>query len=207
MSRFLVSALGAAILLGALSTLVLAGQPDPNQSTWGNLVGCSPKNTTAPVNARYSFVGTIRDGAGAPIANFPASQLELDFGDCNNLSTRPSDQIPADGDSNINGQVVWTVNLNFGGKDPCAVRVLVQNVVFKTLASHQGLPNAQIDGGVRSVDENGDGLVALSDLGEFQQEFVNTGTRRDYVGDLGPVFDGLTALADLGTYQQHFTAP
>ncbi len=205
MSRFLVCALGVAVLLGALSTLVLAGQPDPNQSTWGNLVGCSPKNLTAPPASRYVFTGTIRDGAGAPIANFPASQLELDFGACTANSTRPADQIQADGDSNINGVVTWTTALNFGGGDPCSVRVLVQNVVFKTLIADGTNPGG-IDGGVRSVDENGDGSVALADLGIFQQEFVNTGVRRDYRGDLGPVFDGNTALADLGTFQQHFTA-
>jgi hypothetical protein len=207
MSRFLASALGAAVLLGALSSIGVAGTPDPNQSTWGNLVGCSPKNLTAPAPARYSFTGTLRDGAGAPIAGFPAAQLELDFGSCLNASTRPANQIAADTDSDVNGVVRWATNLTFGGGDPCEVRVLVQNVVFKTLAAHQGLPNAQLDGGVRSTDENGDGLVAIQDLGIFQQEFVNTGTRNDYRGDLGPVYDGLTAIQDLGTFQQHFTAP
>jgi hypothetical protein len=207
MSRFLASALGAAVLLGAMSSQAPAGQPDPNQSTWNNLVGCSPKNTTAPVASRYTFQGTLRDGAGAPIANFPAAQLELDFGSCLNQSTRPQNQIAADADSDVNGVVRWNSALNFGGGDPCAVRVLVQNVVFKTLAADQGLPGPSLDGGIRSVDENGDGLVALGDLSTFQQEFVNTGTRHDFRGDLGPTFDGLTALADLSTFQQHFTAP
>lgn len=207
MSRFLASALGAAVLLGALSSLAPAGQPDPNQSTWNNLVGCSPKNATAPAAARYVFTGTLRDGAGAPIANFPAAQLELDFGSCLNQSTRPQNQIPADADSDVNGVVRWQTALIFGGADPCAVRVLVQNVVFKTLAAHQGLPNPSIDGGLRSVDENGDGSVGLGDLSIFQQEFVNTGTRNDWRGDLGPTFDGSTGLADLSTFQQHFTAP
>jgi hypothetical protein len=207
MSRFLASALGAAVLLGALSSLGLAGQPDPNQSTWGNLVGCSPKNLSAPAPSRYAFTGTLRDGAGAPIANFPGAQLELDFGSCLNASTRPQNQIAADGPSDVNGVVRWQTALTFGGGDPCEVRVLVQNVVFKTLAQHQGLPGAQTDGGVRSVDENGDGFVALPDLALFQQEFVNTGTRQDFRGDLGPTFDGQTALPDLSTFQQHFTAP
>jgi hypothetical protein len=207
MSRFLASALGVAVLLGALSSLGVAGQPDPNQSTWGNLVGCSPKNLTAPAAARYAFVGTLRDGAGAPIGNFPAASLELDFGSCTNPSTRPQNQIAADGPSDANGVVRWQTALTFGGADPCEVRVLVQNVVFKTLAAHQGLPNASIDGGLRSVDENGNGTVDLPDLSLFQQEFVNTGTRADWRGDLGPTFDGLTALPDLSTFQQHFTAP
>ena len=149
MSRFLASALGAAVLLGALSSVGLAGQPDPNQSTWNNLVGCSPKNTTAPVASRYTFQGTLRDGAGAPIVNFAAAALELDFGSCLNTSTRPQNQIPADAPSDVNGVVRWSTALTFGGGDPCEVRVLVQNVVFKTLASHQGLPGPSIDGGVR----------------------------------------------------------
>jgi hypothetical protein len=57
------------------------------------------------------------------------------------------------------------------------------------------------------VDQLGDGVVALGDLSIFQQEFVNTGTRHDFRGDLGPTFDGLTALGDLSTFQVHFTAP
>jgi hypothetical protein len=194
-----------AVLLGALSTLALAGQPDPNQSTWGNVVGCSPKNLTAPPPAQYIFTGTIRDGAAAPIADFPASQLELDFGSCTNQSTRPADQIVADSNSNANGLVTWRVNLNFGGGDPCAVRILVQNVVFKTLLA-DGSGQA-IDGGLRSPDQNGDGGVALGDLSLFQQEFVNTGVRHDYRGDLAPPFDGNTALGDLSVFQGHFTAP
>jgi hypothetical protein len=57
------------------------------------------------------------------------------------------------------------------------------------------------------VDENGDGQVAIQDLSIFQQEFVNTGTRQDFRGDLAQPFDGLTAIQDLSQFQQHFTAP
>ena len=209
MSRFLASALGAAVLLGALSSVSVAGNPDPAFSTWGNLTGCSPKNLTASVASRYRFTGTLRDGTNQPIPNFPASQVELDFTSCTEGHVGiPVDLQPdADNDSDVNGNVVWTVNLTFGGNDPCEVRVLVQNIVFKTLPAHQGLPGPSIDGGVRSPDANGDGIVALGDLGEFQGEFVNTGVRQDYKGDLGPTFDGLTALGDLGTFQAHFVAP
>src|SRR5688572_3619416 len=209
MSRFLASALGAAVLLGALSSVSVAGNPDPAFSTWGNLMGCSPKNLTAAVATRYRFTGTLRDGTNQPIPNFPASQVELDLTSCTEGHVGiPVDLQPdADANSDVNGNVVWTVNLTFGGNDPCEVRVLVQNIVFKTLPAHQGLPGPQIDGGVRSPDANGDGIVALGDLGEFQGEFVNIGVRQDYKGDLGPTFDGLTALGDLGTFQAHFVAP
>ena len=135
----------------------------------------------------------------------PASQLELDFINCANPSTRPAEEIQADADSDPNGLVTWTVALTFGGGDPCAVRVLVQNVVFKTLlADGSGNP---IDGGLRSVDANGDGSVSLTDLVVFQQEFTNTGTRHDYRGDLGQPFDGQTSLVDLVWFQNHFSAP
>lgn len=215
MSRFLASALGVAVLLGALSTLAVAGQPDPANCTWDDLVGVSPKNEcVAPANT-YTFTGTIRDGAGVPIANFPAANLELDFTNCPNQPLRPANQIAADLDSGPSGEVLWRLNLDFGGSDPCEVQVLVQNVVFATLAGHQGLttgpetPPCTIDGGVRSVDFNGDNVVGLPDLGALQQEFFNTGVRLDYVGDMaqGAGFDGCTSLPDLGQLQAHFFAP
>ena len=218
MTRFLACALGVAVLLGALSSLALAGQPDPLNSTWDALVGVSPKNTTATV--KYRFTGTIRDGAGVPIDNFPASQLEIDFTNCLSSSTRPFNQVPSDQDSGPGGLVVWELNLDFGGADPCGPDILVQNVVFKSLDPHQGLSTGNpegplaIDGGVRSVDVNGDGSVGLPDLGGLQTEFFNTGTRLDYIGDMAPAggppgvfFDGLTGLPDLGQLQDHFFAP
>jgi hypothetical protein len=70
-----------------------------------------------------------------------------------------------------------------------------------------------IDGGVRSPDVNGDGAIGLGDLGTMQQEFVNLGVRRDFIGDLaqtcGPPeyrFDGCTDLRDLGNLQSHFVS-
>jgi hypothetical protein len=165
-------------------------------------------NSVVPEPYRYAFRGIIRATDGTPIANFPASMMELDFSACHEPSTRPADQIQADRDSDEQGNVVWSQNLNFGGADPCPVRVLIQNVVFAVLAPHQGLPDEAIDGGVRSPDENGDGRIAMDDLVIFQREFVNAEIlRREYWrGDLGPVFDGRTGLDDLCTFQVHFTA-
>ena len=202
----------SAALVAALSAPPEAGatEPDTGMSTWDNTVAVSPKNQTVPVSHRYQFTGTLRTMLGEPVPNFPAAQMELDFGNCLNPSTRLQNQIPADGDTDANGFVVWSVNLAFGGGDPCGVRVLVQNVVYKQLAAHIGLPNGSLDGGVRSPDQNGDGVIGLVDLGIFQAEFVNTGTRLDYRGDLAQsngVHDGLTTIADLSFFQQHFVAP
>jgi di/tripeptidase len=202
----------AAVLGLGVADSSQSNTPDTGNSTWGNTVGASPKNGTVAASFRYQFNGTLRDLNGVPVAGFPAAQMELDFTDCMNPNTRPSNQIPADGPSDVNGNVTWSLNLNFGGGDPCGPRVLIQNIVFKQLAPHQGLPNNSLDGGVRSPDENGDGVISLVDLGIFQTEFVNTGARFDYRGDIsqeanGGPFDGITSLPDLACYQVHFTAP
>jgi hypothetical protein len=167
----------------------------------------SPKNICVPASCRCRFEGILRDAQGVPIPNFPASQVVLDFTACANPSTRPMDRIPADENSNANGLVYWEVGLHFGGSDPCEVLVRVQGDIFATILGHQGLPDPQIDGGVRSPDMNGDGLVAIQDLSAFQQEFTNTGPRVDYRGDVAMPCDGLTTIVDLGFFGCHFSTP
>jgi hypothetical protein len=199
MARFLVSALGAAILLGLVSTLVFAGQPDPGQSGGEDRIGCSPKNICVTGTAQYVYEYTLRDNNGAPVVGFPASQVELRFTACTNPSTRPLNEIPADTDSDNSGIVRWIVNLNFGGADPCEVDVLVQNVEFFSIAGF----DTDVCGGLRSPDENGDGLVALADLSIWQQAFVNQTPA--WQGDLAETHDCSIALGDLSVWQQHFT--
>jgi hypothetical protein len=206
--------LGAAVALivALLATVpappaISAGLPSAQQSVFTTQFCVSPKNLCVPVSCRCRFEGILRDAQGMPIANFPASQVVLDFTACANPSTRPQDRIPADRNSDANGLVYWEEGLHFGGADPCEVLVRVQNEVFATIPGHQGLPDPQIDGGVRSPDMNGDGLVAIQDLSVFQQEFVNSGPRFDYRGDIAMPCDGLTSIVDLGFFQCHFTTP
>ncbi len=201
MFRFLVGALGAAILLTMIATLTFAGQPDPLQCYGDERVGVSPKNLTCPPTAQYEYAYFLLDNTGTPVAGFPASQVELRFTACNNPSTRPLNEIPADADSDANGKIVWSVNLNWGGSDPCFVDILVQNTVFTTLPDEGTDPC----GGLRGPDINGDGLVALADLSIWQQAFVAGGP--PWQGDIAEEFDCLTALADLSVWQQHFIAP
>ncbi len=201
--------IGLCLLFAVTSAGVALSQislPDPHLSTFDSLIGASPKNTVVAEGYRYRFGGILRDMGGKPIQNFPYSQMQLDFTACTRPSTRPADRIPADGDTDVNGYVYWEYRLEFGGSDPCAILVRVQNVLFATILAHQGLPDPAIDGGLRSVDANGNGTIALEDLSSFQQEFVNTGTRVDYAGDLAQPFDGLTDLRDLAWFQTHFTA-
>jgi hypothetical protein len=208
------AALAGAFLAVLVPTLVLtfpsfaAGPPSAQQSVFTAPPFCvSPKNVFVPPSCRCRFEGTLRDAQGVPIPNFPASQVVLDFSACGRPSTRPLDRIPADQNSNANGLVFWETALTFGGADPCQVLVRVQNAIFATIPGHQGLPDLEIDGGVRSPDENGDGLVALPDLATFQQEFVNAGPRFDYRGDWAMPCDGRTTLGDLAWFQCHFVTP
>jgi hypothetical protein len=56
---------------------------------------------------------------------------------------------------------------------------------------------------VTSPDEDGNGIITLSDLGSFQAAFVGPGPLAN--GDLNR--DGVIGLADLGFFQRHFVAP
>jgi hypothetical protein len=202
-TRTSIAAAGIAVLFLIVSGPALANVPSPGQSTFGDCLGVSPKNLTAPEGCRYRYEGTLRDEQGAPVPNFPAFAIVLDFSDCTNPSTRPADRIEADGPSDANGNIHWEYMLAFGGADPCAVRVRVQNAVFHVIPGHQGLPAPEHDGGVRSPDVNGDGSIALMDLAAFQQSFINQGP--DWLGDFD--CDGIIALGDLSFFQCDFVSP
>lgn len=217
MSRFLVSALGAAMVLSVFSSLVLAGQPDPTTSTWDERLGVSPKNTRPAVVAstvQYFFDGILRDDQNTPIPNYPATQVALDLTSCANPSSRTLSLIPPDAASDVNGKVEWRTNLNFGGGDPCVVRILVDNVLFKTLPADGAFPALNVapgDGGVRSMDQNGSGTITVADLAVYRIEANNSGVRHDFRGDLSPGgtgsgFSGTTTVADLAAYRIHANA-
>ncbi len=209
MTRPRLPLLVATVFLALLAATPVRGTvPSSGQSTFGDCLGVSPRNSTAPEGFRYRYEGTLRDSNGVPVANFPASAVWLDFSNCLNPSTRPSDRIEADEPSDANGNIHWEYMLTFGGADPCAVSVRVQNVVFHVIPGHQGLPAPEWDGGVRSPDVNGDDSVALADLGIFQQEFTAPGQGLD-VHDWQADFDcdGIIALSDLSFFQRHFMSP
>jgi hypothetical protein len=216
---------GSAILVFLVAASVSAQPlPDPAQCTWDRILGSSPKNCVVSAPYRYRFTGTLRDSAGAPIADYPPCDLRLDFASCNAPSSRLYTAINPDAASDANGVVVWEANLTFGGADPCRVLILARlpGLPWATLAmidQHLGLSTScpegpvVIDGGIRSPDENGDHCLTLADLAIFACEFSrcqctpgNT-VRRDYEGDLGPQFVGVPTLSGLGTFVVHYTAP
>jgi hypothetical protein len=199
-----VSAVGALVLAAGWTTGAV-GQPtipDPAQSgpqapELGQLdrIGVSPCNHAVSPAFRYRYVFILRDSVNEPVANFPASQAQLDFGACTRPSTRPADRMPADGPSDALGRIEWSTNLGFGGADPCAVEVWILGVLF------HAIPAAD-PGGVRSPDIDGDGLISLSDTVHFQVGFASGGP--PWIGDLALPFDDLIGLDDLVWAQQHF---
>lgn len=188
--RLAVSFLVCVALL-ALTGAALANQPDPNQSTFEQCLGRSPKNNTADPSAQYTFTGVLRDNTGAPVPNYPAAQVTLDIlAPCQNPVT-----LNPDGPSDPTGLVVWGVaTLNQGGgacEGAGVVDIKVGGVTFETLND------------VRSPDEDGDTFVALADLSAWQQSFVNQ--TPIFQGDLD--CDTFIALTDLSWWQKHFVAP
>ena len=189
--RLAVSSLVSVALLALIAGTVLANQPDPNQSTFDDCLGRSPKNSTADPSSQYTYLGTLRDNTGAPVPNYDAGLVELVImAPCANTVT-----LNPDGPSNASGEVVWGVDtLNQGGGS-CAgtavVEIRVNANIFDTLDD------------VRSPDEDGDGQVALADLATWQQAFV--GQSPVHEGDLD--CDSIIALSDLALWQKHFVAP
>ncbi len=189
--RLAVSSLVSVALLALIAGTVLANQPDPLTSYFDECLGRSPKNSTADPTGQYTFHGTLNDGTGAPVPNYPASSVELEImGGCQNPVI-----LNPDGPSDANGNIVWGVNtLNQGGgacigSGVVDIRVNVQS--FATLDD------------VRSPDEDGDTFVALSDLQAWQVAFVAQAPL--YQGDLD--CDTFIALSDLSRWQKHFVAP
>lgn len=208
MSRFLFTALGTAVLLGALSPLALAGEPDPNASECDLILAVSPKNNLAslPVQFRYVYECILKDNTGQVVPAFSRARMKFDHTGCVGASTCPN-QITADTDSDLNGVMQWSTSLNCGGALTCGPNILKDDVLFKNLPDHAGLPNASLDGGRRSPDEDGGGTVALPDLSIFRAELNGVNNpRRDYQGDVAPPFNGLTDLNDLSTFRAHLNA-
>jgi hypothetical protein len=178
----------------AVAGMAMANIPDPAQSTFGNRLGRSPKNVeVGNPTFQYTYSGVLRNAAGTPIAGWAAADIVIDI----NAPCQNPVVLTASGPSDANGNVTWNASkLDQGGGSCTGASVadvrIVSIGVFKTLTT------------VTSPDENGDGSIALPDLGTFQQAFVN-GTPL-YQGDLN-LSGGAPDLSDLSFFQQHFVAP
>jgi hypothetical protein len=177
----------------AFAGIAFATSPDTGNCTFDSRLGRSPKNVeVANPTFQYTYRGVLRDNAGQPVPNYPAFDIRLEI----NAPCQNPAQIQPDGPSDANGNVIWgAVKLDHGGActgtDVVRVR-LISIGIFKVLNE------------ITSPDEDGDGFVALSDLGTFQAAFVGGGPQ--YQGDLD-LSGGAPNLSDLSFFQRHFLAP
>lgn len=186
----------ALVALLALTGMALANIPDCGQSTFDApaRLGRSPKNTEV-VNPifKYTFVFTVRNSAGVPIANWAAADVTLDvLAPCQN----PFAGLNPNGVSNANGQLTWgPASLDRPGGSCTGANVVRVRII--SVDCNKFLNQ------VTSPDEDGDNSIALADLSIFQQSFTNQ--NNPHQGDLN--FDGSISLGDLSFFQNHFTAP
>lgn len=177
-------------LLALLAGTALANDPDPGTSFWDVCLGRSPLNTLADPSAQYTYGGVLNNAAGQPIQGYTDVVLEI-LSPCQNPVI-----LSIDGPSDVNGNVTWGVaTLNQGG-GACASAAVVQIRVG-------GQAFATLDA-VHSTDMGGDGLVALSDLSDWQQAFVNQ--TPEHIGNCDCDAGGNIALSDLSWWQKHFVA-
>jgi hypothetical protein len=170
-----------------------ATSPDLGQCTWDARIGRSPKNLEVGEPAvQYVLHGVMRDQVGKPIANWPASMVELEiFPACGNPIV-----LNPDSDSTADGDVQWgPAKLDQGGGACAGFQVAEIRIVTV------GVARTYFE--LMSPDGNGDGIIGLQDLGTFQQSFVTQ--TNPHFGDLN--LDGVIDLRDLGFFQRHFTAP
>ncbi len=181
------------------SSVTLANEPDPVLSEWQEHVGISPQNNCPSLspNHRYEYEGWLRDVTGEPVVNWPATEVRLNFTDCDQNPFYPPYVYP-DYPSDQDGRVVFADGLCFGGRGDCTVTVDIRIGAWYAYYTIGGCP----DNGVRSPDVDGDYLIALADLHYWRQAFVNQ--QPLCVGDLD--LDGFIALSDLALWQAHFNS-
>jgi len=193
--------LAITLMVGAAS-FATAGVPDLNLSTAGrayigpetavmfNVPNGGGSAFTAAgilggaVDATVSL--TLLDGAGAPIANFPAADSWLVSAD-GGLVPCVGGTI-SDANTDAAGLTHWANPLAAGGSSQALTVVMVSGAA---LTSSAGIAISH-----NSPDINGDGAVNLSDLSGFAADFFGNTTnfRSDFL------FDGTVNLSDLSIF-------
>jgi hypothetical protein len=191
-NKRLLSLVAAGILVLGLSSLAMAGIPDPAASTASSAAGCidiTPGgNGPTLANELLTITVTVSDGAN-PIPGYPFQDIWWDDNGTGDLAMCQGGSVA---DANTDGAGVTTISgaAAGGGWTLNQVRIYLAGV---------GITSGDLSLDVNSPDINGDLIVNLVDLGAFSQDFNNPAY--DFRSDF--TCDGIENLADVGRFAIH----
>jgi hypothetical protein len=199
-NKRLLSLVAAGILVLGLTSLAMAGIPDPNNSTAQSGAGCvditpGGNGPTLASDGLTIFV-SVNDGSpapGLPIPGYPFQDIWWDDSGTGDLAMCQGGSV-ADANTGALGNTTISGSAAGGGWTLSLCRVYLAGV-----AVLGGPTSGLLSLDVNSPDINGDLIVNLVDLGAFSQDFNNPAYqfRSDFT------CDGLENLADVGRFAIH----
>ena len=148
-----------------------------------------PGETVFPVDATIEIL--VQDTLGNPVSGFPATGLVLGSGSGGLVACDP---LHPDADTDATGRAWYTGSLAAGGTGQPGELFVVDGV---DLQSQYAGGASGLDIRFNSADLSGDGIVDLTDLGDFASYF---GGAYDYAADF--VWNGSVGLEDLGRFAE-----
>ncbi len=189
-NKRLLSLVAAGILVLGLSSLAMAGIPDPGNSTASSGSGClniTPAGNGSSLGAAgLTVTVTVIDGNTDPIPGYPFQDIWLDDDGSGDIALCQGGSV-ADANTNAAGVTTISGPIAGGGWTQGGMQVYLAGVSLSG-------PALLID--VNSQDINGDITVNLADLGDFAGDFSNGSF--DFRSDF--TCDGTENLADVGGF-------
>jgi hypothetical protein len=192
-NKRLLSLVAAGILVLGLSSLAMAGIPDPALSTASSATGCidiTPGgNGPTLANEALTISVQVLDNGGLAIPGYPFQDIWWDDTGTGDLAMCQGGSV-ADANTDGAGNTTISGAAAGGGWTLSQVRIYLAGV---------GLTSGDLGLDVNSPDINGDLIVNLVDLGAFSQDFNNPAY--DFRSDF--TCDGIENLADVGRFAIH----
>lgn len=193
-NKRLLSLTAAVTLVLGLTSLAMAGIPNPALSTASSGTGCidiTPGgNGPALSTPGLTITVTVLDGSSNPIPGYPFQDIWWTDPAMGSGVEMCQGGSVADANTNASGVTTISGSASGGGWTQGGVQVYLAGVAV-------GTPLLNID--VNSPDINGDLSVNLADLGNFATDFndVNYNFRSDFNCDV------TENLADVGKFATH----
>lgn len=197
-NKRLLSLVAAGILVLGLTSLAMAGIPDPDNSTAQSGSGCidiTPGGNGPTLgNEGLTISVSVVDAGGLAIPGYPFQDIWWDDNGNGDLAMCQGGSV-ADANTDASGNTTISGSAAGGGWTQAQCRVYLAGVAVLGPALTNGLLPLEVN----SPDINGDLKVDLVDLGAFAQDFNNP--PYDFRSDF--TCDGVENLADVGRFAIH----